>query len=70
MLDVLEPPADLPVLAPAISLRKAIGWALRQYAWTDAVEVRRYVRENEARLSPLSKREALKNIGVPRPKSK
>jgi 3-methyladenine DNA glycosylase AlkD len=45
-------------------LRKAIGWALRQYAWTDPVEVRRYVRENEARLSPLSKREALKNIGV------
>jgi len=51
-------------------LRKAIGWALRQYAWTDPVEVRRYVHENEARLSPLSKREALKNIGVlRRPKS-
>ncbi len=24
-------------------LRKAIGWALRQYAWTDPDEVRRYV---------------------------
>jgi len=44
-------------------LRKAIGWALRQYAWTDPVEVQRYVRENDGRLSPLSKREALKNIG-------
>ncbi|HET7339641.1 MAG TPA: DNA alkylation repair protein [Candidatus Dormibacteraeota bacterium] len=43
-------------------IRKAIGWALRQYAWTDAAEVARYVRENEARLSGLSKREALKNI--------
>ena len=43
-------------------LRKAIGWALRQYAWTNAGEVRRYVRLNEKRLSPLSKREALKNI--------
>jgi len=43
-------------------LRKAIGWALRQYAWTDAAEVRRYVRENGARLSGLSRREALKNI--------
>jgi 3-methyladenine DNA glycosylase AlkD len=43
-------------------LRKAIGWALRQYAWTDPEEVRRYVRAN-ARLSPLSRREALKNIG-------
>ena len=31
-------------------LRKAIGWALRQYAWTDPDEVRRYVAANEARL--------------------
>jgi 3-methyladenine DNA glycosylase AlkD len=43
-------------------LRKAIGWALRQYAWTDPREVARYVRENEARLSGLSRREALKNV--------
>ncbi|HKW72054.1 MAG TPA: DNA alkylation repair protein [Candidatus Dormibacteraeota bacterium] len=44
-------------------VRKAIGWALRQYAWTDPQEVARYVRENESRLNGLSKREALKNIG-------
>ena len=44
-------------------IRKAIGWALRQYAWTDPHEVARYVRENDSRLSGLSKREALKNIG-------
>jgi 3-methyladenine DNA glycosylase AlkD len=43
-------------------LRKAIGWALRQYAWTDPAEVARYVRAHESRLSPLSRREALKNI--------
>jgi len=43
-------------------LQKAIGWALRQYAWTDPREVRRYVRANADRLSALSKREALKNI--------
>ena len=43
-------------------IRKAIGWALRQYAWTDPAEVVRYVRANEARLSALSRREALKNI--------
>jgi len=43
-------------------LRKAIGWALRQYAWTDPTEIRRYVREHEKQLSPLSKREALKNV--------
>jgi 3-methyladenine DNA glycosylase AlkD len=43
-------------------IRKAIGWALRAYAWTDPEEVVRYVREHEAELSPLSRREALKNI--------
>ena len=45
-------------------IRKAIGWALRQYAWTDAREVRRYVAGNRSRLSPLSIREALKNAGA------
>lgn len=44
-------------------IRKAIGWALRQYAWTDPKEVRRYVYANRDRLSGLSMREALKNIG-------
>jgi 3-methyladenine DNA glycosylase AlkD len=45
-------------------LRKAIGWALRQYAWTDPAEVQQYVKQNEDRLSGLSKREALKNVKV------
>jgi 3-methyladenine DNA glycosylase AlkD len=44
-------------------LRKAIGWALRQYAWSDPREVVRYVREHADELSALSRREALKNIG-------
>lgn len=43
-------------------LRKAIGWALRDYAWIDPKEVIRYVKKNESRLSPLSRREALKNL--------
>jgi 3-methyladenine DNA glycosylase AlkD len=43
-------------------IRKAIGWALRSYAWTDPTEVARYVREHESRLSGLSRREALKNV--------
>ena len=43
-------------------LRKAIGWALRAYAWIDPDEVRRYVGEHESELSGLSKREALKNL--------
>ncbi|HEY2368317.1 MAG TPA: DNA alkylation repair protein [Polyangiaceae bacterium] len=42
-------------------LRKAIGWALREYARCDMAEVKRYVKKNEARLSGLSKREALKH---------
>jgi len=44
-------------------IRKAIGWALRAYAWTDPKELARYVREHESELSGLSRREALKNIG-------
>jgi len=44
-------------------LRKGIGWALREYAKTDPDWVRAFVATNEARLSPLSRREALKRIG-------
>lgn len=43
-------------------IRKAIGWALRAYAWTDPKEVARYVAANESRLSGPSRREALKNV--------
>ncbi len=42
-------------------IRKAIGWALREYAKTDPDEVLRYVVAHADRLSPLSKREALKH---------
>jgi 3-methyladenine DNA glycosylase AlkD len=44
-------------------IRKAIGWALRQYARTDPAEVGRFVSARGDRLSPLSRREALKHIG-------
>lgn len=43
-------------------IRKAIGWILREYSKTDAVWVTRFVSENEAILSNLSKREAMKVI--------
>jgi 3-methyladenine DNA glycosylase AlkD len=54
-------------IAPNLSdkdffIRKAIGWSLRAYAWTNPKEVARYVREHEPQLSGLSRREALKNI--------
>lgn len=40
-------------------IRKAIGWALREYSKTDAAAVIRFVAEHEGELSPLSRREAL-----------
>jgi 3-methyladenine DNA glycosylase AlkD len=63
---------DLSLLVDAISanaadreffIRKAIGWALRDYARTDPGWVVAFVAANE--LSPLSRREALKHIGYP-----
>ena len=53
-------------IAPSLSskeffLRKAIGWSLRQVARHDPNAVRRYVKENDSALSPLSKREAMKH---------
>jgi 3-methyladenine DNA glycosylase AlkD len=47
-------------------IRKAIGWSLRQYArsGTEAADwVRRNVEDLGPRLSPLSRREALKHLG-------
>jgi 3-methyladenine DNA glycosylase AlkD len=44
-------------------LRKAIGWALREYAKAEPDAVRAYVAANAPRLSTLSKREALKHLG-------
>jgi 3-methyladenine DNA glycosylase AlkD len=49
-------------------LRKAIGWALRQHAYVDPGWVRTFVADRSDRLSPLSRREALKHlvdVGVP-----
>jgi len=43
-------------------LKKAIGWALRDLAWSDPATVIRYVRRWEDALSPLTRREALKNV--------
>jgi 3-methyladenine DNA glycosylase AlkD len=58
-------------LAPSLAsreffLRKAIGWALRQYARVDAAEVRRYVQAHAHELSALSRREALRHVAPER----
>ena len=41
-------------------INKAIGWALRQYAYTDAKAVKKFVKETD--LHPLSQREAMKHL--------
>ena len=61
-LDLLYGCIEPNLADPDFFMRKAIGWALRQYAWTDSREIQRYVRANRDRLSGLSIREALKNV--------
>ena len=61
-LDLLYGCIEPSIASREFFLRKAIGWALREHAWTDPREVVRYVRANATSLSPLSKREALKNV--------
>lgn len=62
---------DLPLLDELIDenlehddffVQKAIGWALRQYAWVDPKAVQRKVAALGPRLRPLARREALKNV--------
>ncbi|MGV9456881.1 DNA alkylation repair protein [Streptomyces sp. NPDC003635] len=49
---------------PDFFVRKAIGWALREYAKTDPQAVRGFLARENGRFAPLSVREALKNIGA------
>lgn len=62
-LDLLYACIEPSISSKEFFLRKAIGWVLRHYARTNPDEVRRYVAANDARLSSLSKREALKHLG-------
>ena len=57
LTDVIEP--SIP--DPDFFARKAIGWALRDYARTDPDWVRQFV-ATRPELSPLSRREALKHL--------
>jgi 3-methyladenine DNA glycosylase AlkD len=51
-------------------LRKAIGWALREYSKTAPASVAAYVRNHASRLSPLSRREAMRLIETTAPASR
>lgn len=58
LYDCIEPNLD----SREFFLQKAIGWALRQYAWTEPKEIRRYVKHLGPKLPALSRREATKNL--------
>lgn len=59
-LTLLTEAIDANASDPSFWLRKAIGWALREQAKTDPQWVRKFVASRD--LSPLSRREALKNL--------
>lgn len=63
-LDLLTETIDANRADPDFFLRKAIGWALRSYAYTDPEWVRAFVDERGDALSPLSRREALKHLAT------
>jgi len=46
-------------------IRKAIGWALRSYAWKEPERVREFIIAHRAKLSPLSVREGGKHLDLP-----
>jgi 3-methyladenine DNA glycosylase AlkD len=58
LTDAIEPN----IADPEFFIRKAIGWALRDFARTDPEWVRAFV-DAHPTLSPLSRREALKHLG-------
>jgi 3-methyladenine DNA glycosylase AlkD len=60
--DLLARVIDTNAADPDLFLRKAIGWALRDYARTDPEWVSRFVAARSATLSALSRREATKHL--------
>lgn len=56
LTDVIEPSVE----RPEFFLRKAIGWALREYSKVDPEFVLDFMAGNADRLSPLTRREGLK----------
>ena len=43
-------------------IRKAIGWALREYSKTNPRSVKHFIKKNSSKLSPLSIREGMKRM--------
>lgn len=62
LTDVIDANLEGSTYGSEFFVRKAIGWALRQYARVDGDWVRAFVAERGDRLSGLSRREALKHL--------
>lgn len=62
LADCLEPSLRPSPFADEFFVAKGMGWALRQYARTDAAWVRRYLRDQGDRLPALTRREAGKHL--------
>ncbi|WP_426226138.1 DNA alkylation repair protein [Pseudarthrobacter sp. DSP2-3-2b1] len=60
--DLLRAVIEPNLADPEFFIRKAIGWALREYAKTEPEWVRGFVAELGTQLSPLSRKEALRNL--------
>jgi 3-methyladenine DNA glycosylase AlkD len=56
--------ADLLAPEKEFFIRKAIGWALRDYAWHDWRVVERFLTASEGKFSGLTVREARKNFAI------
>jgi 3-methyladenine DNA glycosylase AlkD len=54
--------AELLAAEKEFFIRKAIGWALRDYAWHDGRAVEKFLRTSEVKFSGLTVREAGKNF--------
>ncbi|MGN6299935.1 MAG: DNA alkylation repair protein [Angustibacter sp.] len=61
-VDLLTDAVDVNLTDREFFVRKAIGWALREYARTDPEWVRGFVAARHHALSPRSRREALKHL--------
>lgn len=63
LYDCILPSIGSGEFAEAFFIRKGIGWALRERSYRAPDEVQAFCREYAAQLSPLTVREALKQIG-------
>ena len=60
-VDLLFDCIEVNLADPDFFIRKCIGWALRSLAWIDLATVESFIARNSEQISPLSRREALKN---------